>query len=250
MSGVQSIERAFALLRALSAGPAGITDLAGRTELPKSTVSRLVAALVGEGAVEQTESGGEYRLGVELVELAQLVSPDRSLLTAARPFLIELTEVSGETSCIAVLEEGQVRYLISVLSEEEVQVRDWTGESVDWHLVPSGYILAAGLDAAELDALLALPRSASTDRSLTDLAPIRQRLAEVTQFGHVWGIGEFDEGINSVAAPVLDEQGRTVAAIHIHGPAYRFPEAGTEAALAALVADEAERLSQRLSGSG
>lgn len=246
MSGVQSIERAFALLRALSVGPAGVTDLSDRTDLPKSTVARLLAALVTEGAVERIEIGGEYRLGGELLELAQSASPARSLIATARPFLAELTETTGETSGISVLEEDHVRYLDNVESEEEVQVRDWTGETIPFNVVPSGFVLAAGLPAEEIDRLLDQPLDASTERSLVDPEAIRRRLEEVRRIGHVWGCGEFDDGINSVAAPVVDGRGVTVAALHIHGPAYRFPEPDQSDHITRLVVDAALRLSERL----
>ena len=62
MSTVQSIERAFAVLRALTAGPAGVTDIAGRVGLPKSTVSRLLSTLEDIGAVEQVAAGSDYRI--------------------------------------------------------------------------------------------------------------------------------------------------------------------------------------------
>ena len=58
---IQTIERAFTLLRALALGPVGVTELAERIGLPKSTVARLLAALEAENAVEQIETGGEYR---------------------------------------------------------------------------------------------------------------------------------------------------------------------------------------------
>jgi DNA-binding IclR family transcriptional regulator len=246
MSGVQSIERAFALLRALALGPAGVTDLADRTGLPKSTAARLLSALLREGAVERTETGGHYRLGGELLELAQAGSADRSLIATARPFLTELTEVTGEVAGIAILEGNEVRYLDSVQSDEEVQVRDWTGEALPFNIVASGFVLAAGLGPEGVDELLAGPLPASTDRSLTEPAAIRRRLDEIRRTGHVWGCGEYDEGINSVAAPVLDGRGSTVAALHIHGPAYRFPQPGSEDATVALLGDAARRLSKRL----
>ena len=143
MSGVQSIERAFAVLRALATGPAGVTDLADRTGLPKSTVSRLLAALEREGAVAQAGSGGHYRLGPVLAELAPAAAPDLNLAALARPHLAELTRVTGETSGLAVLDGGEVVYLDHVDSEEAVTVRDWTGERVAAHLVPSGLALLA-----------------------------------------------------------------------------------------------------------
>ena len=92
MPGVQSIERAFVLLRALAVGPAGVTELAERCELPKSTVARLLSALEQQSAVEQDQIGGEYRLGQSLADLAGAAAPGRNLITAARPHLWDLTE--------------------------------------------------------------------------------------------------------------------------------------------------------------
>jgi DNA-binding IclR family transcriptional regulator len=62
MSTVQSVERAFEVLRSLSAGPAGVSEIAERTDLPKSTVSRLLSTLVDVGAVERRDEPGEYGL--------------------------------------------------------------------------------------------------------------------------------------------------------------------------------------------
>ena len=90
MSGVQSIERAFAILRVLSRGPLGVTDIAERTELPKSTVSRLLAALEHEGAVLQVEAGGGYSIGSTLATLGEAASPTASLRSVVRPFVEEL----------------------------------------------------------------------------------------------------------------------------------------------------------------
>jgi IclR family pca regulon transcriptional regulator len=56
-----------------------------------------------------------------------------------------------------------------------------------------------------------------------DPAELRSRLEDVRQSGFAWGLEEFAEGINSVAAPVRDAAGKVVASVHAHGPAYRFP---------------------------
>ena len=126
-------------------------------------------------------------------------------------------------------------------------MRDWTGDSVPFNVVPSGFVLVAALDDGELDRYLDGGRLArATARSLVDPADIRRRCKEVARTGFVWGYGEFDEGINSIAAPVRDRRGATVAALHIHGPAYRFPEPGTEHAVADQVCLAARRLSERL----
>ena len=86
MSGVQSVERALAILRALTTGSARVTDLAARTNLPKSTVSRLLSTLESLDAVEQSGNGGPYRLGPLVTEMAAAIGPSRSLPDLARPY--------------------------------------------------------------------------------------------------------------------------------------------------------------------
>ncbi len=249
MSGVQSIERAFAVLRALATGPAGVTDLADRTRLPKSTVSRLLAALEREGAVTQDGSGGRYRLGPVLAELAPAASGRLSLAAAALPHLAELTRITGETSGLAVLDGRDVVYLDHVDSEEAVTVRDWTGERIAAHLVPSGLALLAHAPPGVVAEYLAGgPLARATDRSVTAPAAIRRRLDEVRRQGWIWFHREFDDSLCSVAAPALRKDGTAVAALHVHGPAYRFPGHGAdEDAIGRAVRAAADRLAAQLS---
>lgn len=246
MSGVQSIQRAFALLRALSVGAAGVTELADRVDLPKSTVARLLSALDEEGAVEQLEIGGDYRLGPGLFDLAGAAVPGPTLIAAARPHLQDLTDQTKETSGLSVMQDDSVLYLDHVESEEEVQVRSWTGEQVPLNLVPSGLVMLAGMSTEELDAYLATPLTATTSRSLTDPAAIRERLQALRATGFVWVYAEFDDSINSVAAPIIDSSGETVGALHVHGPAYRFPETEHATRIGRLVKDAADKLATQL----
>ena len=98
MSSVQSIRRAFDVLSTLGDGPLGVTEVADRAGLPKSTAARLLATLVGEGAVEQVPGDTSYRLGPRLITLAGGFSLARSLAAIARPMLIDLAEASGEAA--------------------------------------------------------------------------------------------------------------------------------------------------------
>ena len=75
MSTVQSVERAFSVLRALAGGPAGVSEVAARTGLPKSTVSRLLGTLVELGAVEQSEQLGVYGLGELIITICSEPPP-------------------------------------------------------------------------------------------------------------------------------------------------------------------------------
>ncbi len=246
MSGVQSIERAFAILRALAVGSAGVTELAERSNIPKSTVARLLSALETEGAVEQIESWGEYKLGPTITGLAGAGSPGNNLINAARPHLWELNELTGETAGVSILDDGEIVYLDHVESTEQVQIRSWTGERVKPHLVPSGLILLSHLSEGRRNAYLANPLDAATAKSVIDPELVRQRLDLVRQAKTVWVYGELDEGINSVAALVRDHAANPIGALHIHGPAYRFPAQGETDKVATALADAAERLSLQL----
>ena len=245
MAAVQSIERAFAILRVLAVQPTGVTDIANRVDLPKSTVARLLNALEGEGAVEQVEAGGDYRLGSGLQDIAGGTAPGRSLVSVARPFLLDLTERTGEASGVNTMENGWVYFLDQVGAESDVQLRDWTGEWGLAHTVPAGLAMLAHSDATVVDDYIAKGLDASTPNTITDGAALHARLAQVRSAGYAWGFEEFAEGINSVAAPVFGPNG-VEAALHVHGPAYRFPNPDRTHDLGLLVAEASARLSDLL----
>ncbi len=173
MSGVQSVERALAILRALSTGPARVTEIASRTNLPKSTVSRLLSTLEQLDAVEQAGNGGPYRLGSLVAEIAGATGPTRALPELAQPFLAELSLLTGEAAGLSVREGGMVRYLAQTTPADEVQVRDWTGAEIPVHVTPSGLVILAHLPEAEVDEILAQPLPRYTDATVTDPDTIR-----------------------------------------------------------------------------
>jgi len=248
MSTVQSVERAFAVLQCLASGPAGVSDVAERTELPKSTVSRLLGTLVDLGAVEQSEALGVYSLGELILDLSAAASPGRNLVALARPHLVELVAQIDEAAGIGVMDGPTVYYLDQVDGDHQVQVRDWTGESVDAHVVSSGLVLLASAPPEVQDEFLARPLEAWTEHSVTDPGLIRQRLEDARRAGFVWVFEEMSEGLNSVAAPVCNPAGTVIAAISAHGPSYRFPEPGASASIAAHVIEAASRVTDRLAG--
>lgn len=245
MAGVQSIERAFAILRALAVKPTGVTALAGRVGLPKSTVARLLGALEAEGAVEQVSAGGDYRLGSGIEDIAAGANPGRTLVATARPFLLDLAERTGEASGLDTMDDGWVYFLDQVASESDVQVRDWTGEWGLPHTVPSGLVMLAHSEAGVVDHQIARGLDAATANTITAGDALRERLAQIRSAGYAWGFEEFAEGINSVAAPVFGPSG-VEAALHVHGPAYRFPNPDRTHDLGLLVAEAADGLSAQL----
>jgi DNA-binding IclR family transcriptional regulator len=248
VSRVQSIERAFSVLSTLADGPLGVTDVAEKARLPKSTAARLLASLAREGAVEQANGSSTYRLGPRLLTLSSGLRSTRSLVAVAHPHLIELAERTGEAAGLSVPDARTVHYIDQVDSPNPVQVRDWTGTRIPMHAVSSGLVVLANLTPEALEAYLAAPLERFTSHTMVEPFLLRGRLADVRRDGYAWVREEFAIGINSVAAPIADASGEVVAAVHLHGPTYRFPAAGEEVALGEAVEATAGRIGARLRG--
>jgi DNA-binding IclR family transcriptional regulator len=241
MSTVQSIDRAFTVLRALSGGPAGVTEIADRVSLPKSTVSRLLSTLEEIGAVEQVSAGGDYRIGWTMIELAASARPGRSLISVARPHLVELNRRSGESAGLSIPDGLEMLYLDQVNPDSELQVRDWTGHRIPMHAVPSGQVVLAS-DPELVETVTAARMHAFTAKTITTARALRSRLDAVTRDGYAFADEEFADGLNSVAAPVRNAQGRVVAALHVYGPASRLPGEREVDALGTMVREAADRI--------
>lgn len=224
MSRVQSIERAFAVLGALRDGPLGVTGIADRVELPKSTVARLLGALAAEGAVEQVPDGTDYRIGAELASIAASGSSSASLIAVAKPHLLALTAETGEAAGLSIVDGDLMHYVDHEESPHPVAIRDWTGTRYPMHAVSAGVVALASRRPEDLDAFLSRPLERLTDRTVTDPRVLRERIARARADGYAWTRDESADGISSVASAIADRLGQVVGAVHVHGPSYRFPE--------------------------
>lgn len=250
MSRVQSIERAFAVLGALGGGPLGVTEVADRVRLPKSTVARLLASLRAEGAVEQVAGGTDYRIGGRLVTLAAGVRATRSLIAVARPHLVALAGLIGEAAGLSLPDGPLVHYIDQEDSPHPVGIRDWTGTRLPMHAVSSGLVILAHLPPAEVERVLAGPLERFTPSTVIDPALIRERVRHVRLDGYAWTHDEIAVGISSVAAALADDRGEVIGAIHVHGPSYRFPESASRDRIATDVVTAAAQISRSLRRAG
>jgi DNA-binding IclR family transcriptional regulator len=247
-NGVQVIRRSFAVLRALGNGPLGVSEVAVASRIPKSTAARLLSALLAEGAVEQVPGERRYRLGPDLLTIASGLSETWDIVAIARPVLVDLAAELGEAAGVSIRDGWTVQYVDQVEPPDPnpVQVRDWTGTRIPLHAVSSGHVFLAQFPGPVLARYLAEPLEAFTPRTLTDAPALLERLREVRRDGHAWVRDEYSIGITSVAAPIADARAEIVAAVHAHGPSYRFPTEGEEGTIAAAVRTAASRIGVRL----
>lgn len=246
MATVESVARAIRIVEALAQSPAGLSETARRVDLPKSTVARLLTTLEELQAVERDEDGRLYRLGPVVKRLSSAAGGPAQLTAFARPHLDELTALTGEAAGIAIPDGFKVHYVDQTEAEHPVQVRDWTGELIPMHVVPSGLVIMAHWPSQQTTRYLARNLEKLTPNTVTDPDQIGKRLTEVRAKGYAWVYEEFVEGINSVASAVLERNGLITAAIHVHGPAYRFPGDEDPDRIGKAVAESARKLSAAL----
>jgi DNA-binding IclR family transcriptional regulator len=243
MSEIQSLARGLKILELLGQSQDGvsITELAETLKVDKGSASRLVSTLAHYGYAEKDEVTRRFHLGPRVVSLSRSVLTRLPLREAAKPFLRQLMEHTGECAHLAVPAQGKVLYIDQVESPATLRVNAQVGTLNPLHCTALGKVLLAFGDL-ELSASL----EAFTPRTLVDPELLRKALEQVRLQGYAVDDEEFDPGVRCIAAPVFDFRGKTVGSIGISGPATRLtPERLPE--LAASVVEIGKALSERMS---
>ena len=200
-----------------------MTQIAAKVGLYKSTVHRILAALESRGFVRQDEATGRYHLGLKALELAQAYLASGDLPTVALGEMLQLRDLAQETVSLYV-RDGAERVRVQ-RAEGPLTVRRVVGlgERLPLYLGASGKILLAWCPPEERARLLDETLPPGFDR-----AELEARLEQARQQGWAMSHEEREEGVASVAAPVIDRAGRCVAALAISGPVSRFTDERVE----------------------
>jgi DNA-binding IclR family transcriptional regulator len=245
---IQAIERAVSILNAFSVETPelGVTELAERVGLHKSTVHRFMVNLDAAGLVERNARTGRYRLGLHIFELGGLVMQQMNLWDEALPFLESLVRDTGETGHLAVLDGGEAIYIERVEARRALRVPSAIGRGYPAHATNLGKVLLADLPperVAEIIAERGLP--SFTRNTITDPDELNAELERIRERGFAIDDEEYDEGLRCIGAGVRDHSGHVVSALGIGGPVTRVTPARVDE-LAELVMAAARGLSRRL----
>ena len=250
--GLSTVRNAARLLKVFRSREAdlGVSELARRLGLGKSTVHRMLTTLVAEGLIEQNPRTGGYRLGIVMFELGQAVRVHMDLHAAVGPVLGELRAQTGESSQVGVLDGHEVVYVDRMESAHSLRLFTETGRRVPVHCTSSGKVLLAYLPEARRQAVLrAAPLDALTPHTITDRSQLAAELDRVRRRGWAEAVNEREVGVASIAAPVRDISGEVVAAISIGVPLARCSVMALRR-LAPVIMEAAEAASRRLGWSG
>jgi DNA-binding IclR family transcriptional regulator len=222
IGGVAVVRHALAILKSFSFEQPvlGVSELARKLDMPKSTVSRLAKTLAGEGFL--TPVTGGYRLALKLHELGALVVSGVELREVAHGKLVHLRNVTGETVHLAVLDGHEVVYLDRIESPNTLHFFTRIGMRMPAHATSSGKAMLAYSPPGALDRVVVKGLPRLTPRTLDSRAALERALETVRTNGWAASVDESESGLNSLAAPIFDYSSQVVAAISVAGPSERL----------------------------
>lgn len=222
--GAQALRRGLSLLEIVAEVPGlRFSEIADRAGLTRATAHRMLATLVEAGLLRTDERDQRFHLGFKLFEMAHRVWDQFDLRSAAEPELERLRNLADETVRLAVLEGDDVLYIDQRESLQAVRLGNGVGARASVYASGAGKAILAHLDPLLLDQCLnRLKLHPFTTRTITDREILMQQLDLTKARGYAVSAEEQNEGISSVAAPILDHRARAIGAIAIVGPSYRL----------------------------
>lgn len=246
---VPPVIRAIKVLRHIAAGHSvsNHTQAARTIGINRTTLLRLLHTLEAEGFIERVGTSPDYVLGTGLIALAAQKIFSLDVAQVASPVLDRLAERLGLASHLGVLEGRDVLYVLRVAPNMHLISNVRVGTRLPAHATTMGHAILAHMPDADVAALYrGQSLRAYTAQTATSLDALRRRLARVRADGIAESRSSFENGIGSIAAPVLDHTGKVVAAINVSGPEHAFAQPGRHALIAQSVREGAAEISNRL----
>ncbi len=217
---VPALERGLRLLEVVAKSRHGQTfsQLTRQLDYPKSSIHTLLITLERLGYLQRLESSGRYVAGLNLVRMASAASQGITLRLKAGPVLCELTQRTGLTTHMAILEGKEAVLVAKVEPFGTTPVATWIGKRIDYHCTSLGKALIAWLNEDEVDQLVKEHRMLRhNEHTISSMARLRQELLRVRQLGYSVDDEEEELGFRCVGAPVTGASGEVEAAVSIVG---------------------------------
>lgn len=247
--GTSALTNGLAVLRTFTVDEPqqGVSEIAAKVGLHKSTVSRILATLEVEELVERDPATRRFRLGLGVISLAGPLLANLDVRRVAYPVLTELSRRTGETAALMLWDGDEAVCVEQVPSTH--QVKHTTPLGTRYRDAPSSsvQVFLAGLDQFQVSSLLMGGRIAYPGLDQAALDNYLVRLQEVDERGYALNYGETSLEEVGVAAPVRDHRGQRVAAVLVSAPRFRVsPEQAT--AIAQATVEAAREVEVRLGG--
>lgn len=222
-----SLQRAFDILDLFSnsSPELGITEIAQRLELHKSTASGLIYSLEQGGYLDQNPENRKYRLGLKFLERSTVLLGQIEIREVARPFLFELRDWAQESINLAIHDQSEVVYIERYLSEQGLSYHNVVGKRAPVHSTALGKAILSELPVEEAEEILQSYKFKSkTEYTLTTVEAVLKDLVVSKERGFALDDQEHGLGGRCVASPIFDHHFQPIAAVSISVPLARIPK--------------------------
>lgn len=225
----QSVRKTMLLVEimAMHNEPMKLQNISEEADIPSSTTLRMLNTLLELGYVNQNRDTLKYSLSLKFAYIGEQVKRQTNITRIAHPYLIELSGVVGECSCLAIEDKNELIYL-DVISNHANNILTTTqriGKRAPLYCTGIGKLLLTNYTSNEL---VAFSQSVSflpfTSKTLTSLAALNLELEKIREQGYAMDNEECDRGAKCVAAPIYDYSGNVIAGISVTAPSIRFQE--------------------------
>lgn len=236
---LKTLDKALFLLEFLSISKKeiSISEINKTLHLGLSTIHRILATFKARGYIIQNQKTMKYRLGIKLFELGYEVQNTNYLIETVKPYLKQLSQTTGETANLAILEGKEVVYIAKIESPEVLTTNIKVGTRLPANCTALGKALLAFISQKEFDNLYednkVLP--SLTSNSIISLKELKKCLIKVKERGYAIDKEEYRIGVNCVSVPIKDKKGNVISAISLTGPASRFTLEKIEKCLSNLI---------------
>jgi len=241
---VSALARGLALLKAIgmAAAPMGNRELADATSIPKATVSRMTATLVGAGYLRQSQDSERFTLGPALLDMSSRYLRHFDLRSMARPHLADLCECAGASVHLGVRDELDILVIDSVRPRVAlISSRIEVGSRMAIATSAAGRAYLAALPSQEQQALLERIRLESGENWAVLEPRLMASLEECTRLGYSTSFGEWHPHIHALGFALRGPRDERYA-VSCGGPAYLLTKEAMQARVAPRVMETARRI--------
>jgi IclR family transcriptional regulator, KDG regulon repressor len=222
---VQSVDRALTIIKIVSSRKEGIgvTELANKLGLNKSSIFRLLETLAAHGFIEQNKENKKYKLGYQFLELSTKLLESIDIRQEAIPYLRQLEEISNEVIHLVIYSQKEAVYIEKLEGSETLRMHSQVGRRAPIHCTSAGKVILAQLSVTEVKEIVqqrGLPRH--TEKTLTTEKELLENLSMIRTQGYGIEREENEPGITCIAAPIFNHLGEVAGAISISGTSLRM----------------------------
>lgn len=239
-----TVVKALDILKTIGAREMSASEICQALSMNKTTAHRLLQTLQNEHFIERDELTKQYRIGLQLVELCSSRLSDVEVVTESRPYLLELVKTIQHTVHLGVYSSGNAVYVDKIDILPRIRMYSQIGKAIPVYCSALGKsLLFSHTDEEILAILRQYGMHAFTQNTITEPDAYLDQIHTARLNGYSVDLGEHEEDVCCLAAPIYNYRGKIIAAISASG--YRPEDMPQDGALTALL-ETSRKISRRL----